>query len=587
MNTRYPCPGKAIRRSRSRSCVSQRLYLSAAILLLLSSSAVSAGAFIFSDSEVDLVTHPPGYSGAGGVVTVRVCIDPASKNAQLMEYPVMNNIAVYNDLVPTTGNIKRGSNNDIPSGHIDFESVSLHEIGHCLGLAHSNLATESGLSGTDQNYTRSTTGANGSYDLDAGPDGIRGSSDDVRGDDENLFWFRKQNNDPFTIDTVVDATTYSRDIVDLPVGHAFPANPDRALSTALGYTKTEGVMQQGTFYDEAQRALGHDDVATLRYAGSGVDEYESGGPAGRYARDNYAIVLEYGGISDVGCDINMTFTDTSNLAFCMAGGAYVSGSSGHATVTFADIEFGNAYNWYFSSANDAPVIDAVIDQYLTEGDIVDVLVTANDPDGDALSFSTSGLPDYANLIDHGDGTATLSITPGLGDAGQSNVTITVSDDGAPVRSDQLAFLIDVSVLDSDGDGLSDFDEINVYGTLPGVADTDDDQLSDYEELMVYGTSPFESDSDGDGIGDSVEVSNGADPMDDTSWPVLADGDVAPLGAPDGVVDAADLLVTRRIVLGELVAGPLELSHGDLYPAGSPDGVINLSDLILLHKLVLD
>ena len=98
--------------------------------------------------------------------------------------------------------------------------------------------------------------------------------------------------------------------------------------------------------------------------------------------------------------------------------------------------------------------------------------------------------------------------------------------------------------------------------------------------------PGSVDTDGDGIEDGVEVGNASDPLDDTSWPNFADGDVAPLGAPDGNVDAADLLVTRRIVLGELAASPLEFSHGDLYPVGSPDGVIDLSDLILLQKMVL-
>ena len=541
----------------------RRLRVRVGVLVVsLQACIANAGAFLFAETGYeDMITHPPGYSGTGGTVTVRVCIDPATEHALEMEYSVMNNIAVYNSLLPTTGNIKTGGSNNIPSGHLDFESVSLHEIGHCLGMAHSNLATESGLGGSDQNYTRTTTGVNGSYDLDAGADGIRGSSDDLRGDDQNLFWFRMQNNDPFTIDTVVDSTTYSRDLADLPAGHSFAANPDRALSTALGHAKTEGVMQQGTYYDEAQRTLGHDDVATLRYAQSGTDERESGGPGGRYARDNYDIVLEYGGISNVGCDVNLKFTSTPSLAFCMAGGAFVSGS--HAVVTTAEIEFGNGYNWFFNSDNVAPVIGAVADQYLVEGDTVIIDVTASDADGDTLAFSSTGLPSYASLVDHGDGSATLTISPTIGDAGIVNATISVADDGTPLMYDQVSFLIDVAALDSDGDGLTDYEEINVYGTAPGSVDTD-----------------------GDGIEDGVEVGYASDPLDDTSWPNFADGDVAPLGAPDGNVDAADLLVTRRIVLEELTVSPIELSHGDLYPVGSPDGVIDLSDLILLQKMVL-
>lgn len=39
-------------------------------------------------------------------------------------------------------------------------------------------------------------------------------------------------------------------------------------------------------------------------------------------------------------------------------------------------------------------------------------------------------------------------------------------------------------LDSDGDGLSDYDEINIYGSDPFNADTDGDGYSDYEEIMA-------------------------------------------------------------------------------------------------------
>jgi len=61
--------------------------------------------------------------------------------------------------------------------------------------------------------------------------------------------------------------------------------------------------------------------------------------------------------------------------------------------------------------------------------------------------------------------------------------------------------------------------------------------------------------------------------------------IAPLGSPDGLINAADYLVAQRIALGELSATSLELSHGDLYPAGSPDSTINTSDLILLLRFV--
>ena len=64
------------------------------------------------------------------------------------------------------------------------------------------------------------------------------------------------------------------------------------------------------------------------------------------------------------------------------------------------------------------------------------------------------------------------------------------------------------------------------------------------------------------------------------------GDLAPWGAPDGQLNAADLLIMQRIVLGEIIATPADLQNGDLFPPGSPDGIINTSDLILLYGIVL-
>jgi len=42
-------------------------------------------------------------------------------------------------------------------------------------------------------------------------------------------------------------------------------------------------------------------------------------------------------------------------------------------------------------------------------------------------------------------------------------------------------------------------------------DTDSDGLTDYDESNIYKTSPYLSDSDGDGLSDGDEVKNGADP----------------------------------------------------------------------------
>lgn len=67
--------------------------------------------------------------------------------------------------------------------------------------------------------------------------------------------------------------------------------------------------------------------------------------------------------------------------------------------------------------------------------------------------------------------------------------------------------------DTDGDGYPDKTEI-VNGYNPnavGKLDSDNDGLSDYAELTVYKTNRYNADTDGDGYKDGVEVANGYNP----------------------------------------------------------------------------
>ncbi|MEZ4334968.1 MAG: SUMF1/EgtB/PvdO family nonheme iron enzyme [Myxococcota bacterium] len=66
--------------------------------------------------------------------------------------------------------------------------------------------------------------------------------------------------------------------------------------------------------------------------------------------------------------------------------------------------------------------------------------------------------------------------------------------------------------DSDGDGLSDGDEVNLRGTDPLEPDTDADGLSDGDEVNVHATSPVDPDTDDDGLLDGFEIANGFDPL---------------------------------------------------------------------------
>ena len=79
----------------------------------------------------------------------------------------------------------------------------------------------------------------------------------------------------------------------------------------------------------------------------------------------------------------------------------------------------------------------------------------------------------------------------------------VFDSAVPGCSDREA--------DSDGDGVLNIVEVEL-GINPLSADTDDDGISDSDEINVYGTNPVLIDTDGDGIEDKHELMLGFDPL---------------------------------------------------------------------------
>ena len=75
-------------------------------------------------------------------------------------------------------------------------------------------------------------------------------------------------------------------------------------------------------------------------------------------------------------------------------------------------------------------------------------------------------------------------------------------------------------VDTDGDGLSDELEINVFGTSPFLVDSDGDTIIDGVEAFGtngYLTAPALPDTDFDGVDDNVEIQQGTDPLDPGSF----------------------------------------------------------------------
>lgn len=327
------------------------------LTLLILVEPTKAGVFEFAGDTygVDVITHPTGYDGTGGKLIITVGISPFFPHVDKMEIPLQNAINIWNQLVPTTGNVIT-SGNSIPDNHFDFESVALHELGHCIGLSHPNLASESGLAGDNKNYTTSTKGANNVFDLNSGTDGIIGSSDDIRGDDVNLHWFSKGINDPFRLPIIVDKTTYSQHFDDLPSGDHYVVNGDRNVSGLFGLEKTEAVMQQGIQAGESRRTLAADDVATLRLGMSGLDMLAG-------TRDDYTVLLQYAGVTE-DADIVLAFDNKASFSACEVTAQYISDNESHIVINSGYISFNTDSLWFFNQEL------AVIESLLPEVSVI-------------------------------------------------------------------------------------------------------------------------------------------------------------------------------------------------------------------------
>ena len=97
---------------------------------------------------------------------------------------------------------------------------------------------------------------------------------------------------------------------------------------------------------------------------------------------------------------------------------------------------------------------------------------------------------------------------------------TDSDEDGPSDYDELnVWATNPNNADSDEDGLSDSEEVQTHNTDPNNADSDEDGLSDSEEVSTYGTDPLENDSDHDGFDDPTEIDAGTNPTDAADFPV--------------------------------------------------------------------
>lgn len=140
--------------------------------------------------------------------------------------------------------------------------------------------------------------------------------------------------------------------------------------------------------------------------------------------------------------------------------------------------------------------------------------------------------------------------------------------------------------DSDMDGLSDADEVNVYVTDPFDSDSDDDGIDDGAEITA-GTDPMRADTDRDGVDDGVEAVDGTNPLDrDTDRDGLSDKAEKQAGTDPLQTDSDS----------DMVSDGMEVRHGRNPLSANPtiglgqytdtdgDGLTDLEEMMMTRPL---
>ncbi|NOY25491.1 MAG: PKD domain-containing protein [Oligoflexia bacterium] len=220
-----------------------------------------------------------------------------------------------------------------------------------------------------------------------------------------------------------------------------------------------------------------------------------------------------------------------------------------------------------TTTNVAPTLSGDPDTTATQGVSYSFTPTVTDPGTDDTFSFTASLPDGASV----DGsTGQVTWTPTTDQLGTYGLTLTVQDDDG--GEDSLSWDVDVSFVDTDGDGMSDTWE-STYGLDPSdpsdaTADGDGDGRTNLEEFLD-GTDPTVYDGPGQptlvspaddaevsDISPTFQVDNATAPLDQTisyGFQVYEDEDLTLLYASvDSQVEGTDGTTQWQLDSPELV-----------------------------------
>ncbi|MDO4945617.1 MAG: cellulose binding domain-containing protein, partial [Ruminococcus sp.] len=142
--------------------------------------------------------------------------------------------------------------------------------------------------------------------------------------------------------------------------------------------------------------------------------------------------------------------------------------------------------------------------------------------------------------------------------------------------------------DCDGDGLSNIREFEL-GTKPFNPDTDNDGLTDGDEVNIYGTDPLKYDTDDDGISDGDEIALGTDPLSPTT-DGIADTErtfVQTIEADDDILEDINTEYNPYDLSLEITAAGNAHTSLTVQESGYSDSMFNWSILGICPELIYD
>ena len=107
--------------------------------------------------------------------------------------------------------------------------------------------------------------------------------------------------------------------------------------------------------------------------------------------------------------------------------------------------------------------------------------------------------------------------------------------------EQQVFMSNPNLADTDMDLLDDLTEAQL-GTDLTMTDTDEDGINDFDEVNTFATNPLLPDTDMDGFTDLEEINAGSDPLDENSIP-SSEPEVAQVPMPTEAIVLMALLLS--------------------------------------------